>query len=445
MTVCGLLIATAASAVAQDQDVMLEIRSRGAATVALALPYPDVVPGAEEQAQALYEVLWDDLHYSMAFEMVEPETYPQMPAGQPIPWDRWRATPARALIRSSVEMQGDRVYVEFRLYDVATGEQRTGKRYTQALGGLPPAEIAYRMREVAHLFNDEAVLYYTGIKGVAYDQIAFSSNREAPVSTPPNPQRELFIMDYDGERQRRITFDRSISLAPSFSPEGDRMAYLTYRAHGGVPNTEVFMIFKSGGRPQPVVTCKGTNGGPSFSRDGSLIAMSSACGGNPEIYTLRPDGSNMTQITRNPGADVSPDWSPNGREIVFVSDRSGGPQLYVMSADGLNTRRLSATGGQKDDPAWQPGRGELIAYTASTGGGNFDIFVYDLQTDRSFQLTRGSGRKEAPAWSPDGRQIAFEWARGDSVQIWVMGLDGSRQRMLTNAGNNLTPSWGDRP
>ena len=73
------------------------------------------------------------------------------------------------------------------------------------------------------------------------------------------------------------------------------------------------------------------------------------------------------------------------------------------------------------------------------------IWIHDVAGDRSYQLTRGRGCKEAPTWSPDGRQLAFEWARGDSIQIWAMGLDGSRQRMLTNNGNNLTPAWSARP
>jgi len=436
------LMMAASGAAAQDQDVQLELRSRGGAPIKLAVPMLVAAPGAEEHARTLYDILWQDLNWSMAFEMVDPAAYPSSGSGDDIPWEAWRATGARALITGVVNLQGDRLYAEFRLFDVATGSQVTGKRYTQPLGSGAAGEAAYRVRRVAHLFNDETVLYYTGIRGVADSQIAFVSDREAPAGTP---QKEIFISDYDGQRQRRITYDASIALSPSFSPQADRLAFQTYRVRDGVPRAEIFMLLKSGGQPRPVVSCRGTNSGANFSPDGTLLAYASTCSGNSEIHTVRPDGSESQRLTRNPGSDVSPAWSPNGGQIVFVSDRSGAQQIYLMDATGLNTRRLAAPGGQKDDPAWQPSRGELIAYTASTGGNNFDIFVYDLTTDRTYQLTRGAGRKESPTWSPDGRQLAFEWARGNSIQIWVMGLDGSRQRMLTAMGNNVTPSWGNRP
>lgn len=420
---------------------MLEIRSRGGQPVRLALTRPVAGGGTATYARLLHEVLWDDLHHSMAFEMVDPDRYPDVGPGESIPWDRWRATGAEALLQTSIELQEERVFVEFRLHDIATGEQRVGKRYSQAVGGLTPGDAEYRIRRVAHLINDEAVLFITGVRGVASTDIAFVSDRSVVA-----PQKEIFIMDADGARQRRITFDASIALSPSFSPQADRIVYQTYRMRNGVPNTALFMILKGGGAPRGLVTCRGTNLGPSFSPDGTLLVLASSCDtDNLEIHTVRPDGSGLTRITRNPGADVSPSWSPNGRQIVFVSDRSGRPELYVMDSSGLNTRRLDTSGGQKDDPVWQPVRGDLVAYTASTGGGNFDIFVYDFESGRSYRLTSGSGRKESPTWSADGRQIAFEWARGDSVQIWAMGLDGSRQRMLTGTGNNLTPSWGDRP
>ncbi len=427
---------------AQDQDVQLEIRSRGGAPIKLAVPALLAGQDAAEHARVLHEVLSIDLDWSMAFDIVDPRVYPDSAPGEPIPWQAWKRTGARGLAQGTVNVEGTRIVARFRVFDVESGRQVLGKQYTQPIEDLSPEMAAYRVRRIAHEFSDETVLYYTGIKGVARTNIAFVSDREQPVGTP---QKEMFIMDADGERQRRITFNRSISVSPSFSPQGDRIAYQTYALRNNVPRAEIHMILNSGGQPRVVVSCPGTSNGPAFSPDGTVIALSSSCDGNSEIYTVGLDGSALTRITRNPGSDVSPGWSPNGRQLVFVSDRSGSQQLYLMDATGLNTRRLFTAGGQKDDPAWQPVQGELIAFTASTGGNNFDIFVYDLESDQTFQLTRGRGRKESPAWSPDGRQIAFEWARQDSVQIWVMGLDGSRHRMLTVAGNNVTPSWGNRP
>jgi TolB protein len=439
------LIATLAitsNAPAQDQDVMLEIRQRTGAAIKLALPNFVAGSTAAQYARLMHEVVTQDLEYSMVFDLVDSRVYPSSAPGEPIPWDSWRSTGARALVHGEVSMEGTTLVVEFRLFDVATGRQVDGKRYRNALAGHTDESVNYMVRQVAHLFNDDAVLHYTGVRGVAATQVAFVSTREAPAGTP---QKELFVMSYDGARQRRITYNRSIALSPSFSPQGDRIAYQTYVLHNGFPRAEIHMILKSGGKPTMLLGCDGTNNGPAFSPDGTQIAVSSSCSGNSEIWLLSDNGSRRRQITYNRGSDVSPAWSPNADQIVFVSDRSGSQQLYIMDATGLNTRRLSTPGGQKDDPAWQTVRGDLIAFTASTGGNNFDIFVYDLHSDRVHQLTRGRGRKEAPSWSPDGRQLVFEWAQGSSVQIWMMGFDGSHQRMLTSLGSNVTPAWGNRP
>lgn len=438
--IVSLVVVTAASA--QDQDVQLEIRQRGAPAISVAVPALVAASGAAQHAQRIHAVLLDDLQNSMVFTLVDPRVYPNVAPGEPIPWQAWKSSGARGLIQGSVSVQGTLVVADFRLFDVDTGRQISGKRYSQSTEGLSAPDAEYRVRRIAHTFNDETALNYTGVPGVANSNIAFVSDRDAPLGTP---QKEIFLMDYDGERQRRISYNSSISLSPSFSPQSDRIAFQTYVMRDRFPNAEIQIILKTGGRPRSLITCRGTNTGPAFSPDGTLIAYSSSCGGNSELHVIRPDGAGMQQITRNPASDISPAWSPNGRQLVFVSDRSGAQQLYVIDSSGLNTRRLSAPGGQKDDPAWQPVRGELIAFTASTGGNNFDIFVYDLTIDRVHQLTRGRGRKEAPAWSPDGRQLSFEWAQGPSTQIWAMGFDGSRQRILTNAGNNLTPAWGPRP
>ena len=417
----------------QDQDVFIELRSRGGRPVKLAVPALQARDGTADAVTQIHSVLWDDLHHSMAFELMDPAGYPDFAPGEPTPWPAWRDTAAEALVLGVVDLVGERFLAEFRLYDVASGREVIGKRYTQD---------AQRVRRMAHAFSDEAVLYYTGIRGVASTQIAFVSDRDSPQGSS---YKEIYIADYDGRGQTRITYDNTINLSPAFSPQADRIAYTSYRRHGNLVNPDIYMAFKTGGVPRPIVDCRGLNSAPAFSPDGSWVAHTSSCDGNPEIYRVRPDGSEKQRLTLNPRSDTASTWSPNGRQIAFTSDRSGVPQIYVMDLDGTNVRRLTMTPGQKDDAAWQPVAGELIAFTASTGGNNFDIFVYDLTTDGTLQLTRGPGRKEAPAWSPDGRQLALEYTRNGSSHIWIVGFDGSRARRLTQQGNNMSPAWGARP
>ncbi len=423
--------ASTGGALQQDQEVGVELSRTDRSLIPIAVLPLDVEGDASAEARMLYDVLLEDLRNSMVFDVADSSSYPPLRPNGEIPWEAWQQTPTDVVISGVVRRDADALIADFRLFAVENGRQVTGRRYRQ------PLESA---RRIAHKFNDEAVLHYTGTRGAADTLIAFVSDRESAF-----PEKELFIMESDGEHQGRITGDRSLALSPSFSPQGDRLVYQTYRRRDGFPRTELFLVFQSGGQPRQVVGCNGTTTGPAFSPDGTQIAYASSCAGNADVYLVRPDGSEQTRITNNSAGDMSPDWSPNSRQIVFMSDRAGSQQLYVMDATGLNVRRLSVPGGQKADPVWQPVEGNYISYTASTGGGNFDIFLYDLRTNSTSQITRGSGKKEGPAWSPDGRQLVFEWKRGERTQIWAMGLDGTRQRVLTSIGNNETPSWGIRP
>ena len=257
--IVSLLVVGAASA--QDQDVQLEIRQRGAPAIKVAVPTLLPASGAAEHAQRIHAVLLNDLQNSMVFDLVDPRVYPSAAPNEPIPWQAWKSTDARGLIQGSVSVQGSLVVADFRLFDVDTGRQISGKRYSQSTEGLSAPDAAYRVRRIAHTFNDETALNYTGVPGVANSYIAFVSDREAPAGTP---QKEIYLMDYDGERQRRITYNSSISLSPSFSPQSDRIAFQTYMMRDRFPNAEVHIILNTGGQPRPLVTCRGMNKGPGF-------------------------------------------------------------------------------------------------------------------------------------------------------------------------------------
>ena len=105
---------------------------------------------------------------------------------------------------------------------------------------------------------------------------------------------------------------------------------------------------------------------------------------------------------------------------------------------GLGLRRLTFE--NSDRATWSPAPRNEIAYTARTGPG-YDIKVYDLATSETRQLTFGEGSNEAPAWSANGRHLAFWSSRSGRAQIFTVDYDGKNIRQLTRDGNNQQPHW----
>ncbi len=159
-----------------------------------------------------------------------------------------------------------------------------------------------------------------------------------------------------------------------------------------------------------------------------------------DLYIANGDGSGAKRLTNSRKAvNISPRWNPKtGLEIAFISDRGGNPQIYLVGADGTNERPLLTLGGQMDSPAWSPD-GRFLAFTWDGGGGNFNIYLADIASGQVLRLTR-EGRNESPAWSPDSRHLAFQSNRTGRWEIWAMHIDGSEQRQLTRTGGR-SPSW----
>lgn len=287
---------------------------------------------------------------------------------------------------------------------------------------LLSAAMSGEPRDMAHQFADQIVRLLAGQEGIAQSKIAYIANRE------------VYMVDYDGYGSRAFTRDGSIALFPSLSLDGKRLAYVSYRS--GHPNV---VIRGEDGLIIGSTQFKGTTTSPSVGPDGRIAFASSKDGDSMEIYLANGDGSNVRKLTSTRNAvNISPRWNPKtGREIAFISDRGGSPRIYLMGADGANERPLLNLGGHMDSPAWSPD-GRFIAF-AWDGGGSFDIYVADVASGQTLRLTR-AGRNESPAWSPDSRHIAFQSNRTGRWEIWAMHIDGSEQRQLTRTGGR-SPSW----
>jgi TolB protein len=155
---------------------------------------------------------------------------------------------------------------------------------------------------------------------------------------------------------------------------------------------------------------------------------------------MNRDGSGIRRVTNNPAIDTTPTWSPNGTQIAFTSDRSGQPQIYIVGSDGLNLRRITTMDSYADRPTWAPAPFNEIAYAGRSGPG-YDIKVFDLASSTTRQITFGEGSNESPAFSPNGRHLAFTSSRSGRVQVFTMGRDGKGLKQVTRDGNNYTPGW----
>ena len=196
---------------------------------------------------------------------------------------------------------------------------------------------------------------------------------------------------------------------------------------------------------------------PALSPDGQQLAFQSHKDGNWEIYTLRLDSGQVKRLTNQPAYDGAPSWSPDGPQMAFESYRAGDLGIWAMNADGSNPVNLTSDDPTYDyGPAWSP-HGDWIAYTGWSTG-HKQIFITSPDGKQHINISRNQFDDEQPAWSPDGKRLAFVSNREGCEQvtdpivlnacqrreIFVADFDGaglSNVQQLTFEGRSSAPAW----
>jgi TolB protein len=275
-------------------------------------------------------------------------------------------------------------------------------------------------RDVAHQFADDIVETITGNPGIAATKIAFVATASGP--------KEIYLADYDGGNSRRLTSDRSISVAPSLGPAARHLAYTGY--HEGYP--DVYVIDVATGARQRVVKSPGTNSGAAISPDGGKMALTMSKDGNPEIYVTGLRGGMARRLTRTRGVESSPTWSPNGGELIYSSDQGGSPQLYRIGAGGGGGSMIPTGFGYCTDPSWSPD-GKKVAFTVRSGGG-FAVAVMDLGGGGARIVAAGQN----PVWGRNSRHLIYSTGSGLNL---LDVQSGRTTTIVSGLGKVSEPTW----
>jgi len=205
---------------------------------------------------------------------------------------------------------------------------------------------------------------------------------------------------------------------------------------------DIWVVDKTGGTAERLSSPRGQEMFPRFSPDGSQIAFSGNYDGNTDVYVVPAMGGEPLRVTHHPSTDRVIDWSPDGSRVMFASTRESGVQrfnqLYLVSAGGGLPEKLPVPYGEFGTLSPD---GRQLVYTPKDrgfrtwkryrGGMAPDIWLFDLRSLDSRNLTDDAANDAQPMWS--GNTIYFLSDRGSSQRynIWAMDINGGAMRQVT--------------
>jgi TolB protein len=339
-------------------------------------------------------------------------------------FQNWKTLNAQALVTGRMTRQGDgSLKAEFRLWDVATGQQLAGRAYSTA---------PEYWRRIAHIISDQIYERLTGEKGYFDTRIVFVDE-----SGPAQHRvKRLALMDQDGFNVRYLTRGSDLVLTPRFSPSTQEITYMEF----GQGDPRVYLLNIETGQREVVGNFPGMSFAPRFSPDGQRVIMSLQQGGNANLFVMDLRSKATTRLTDTPAIDTSPSYAPDGTQLCFESDRGGKPQIYVMPAGGGAANRISFGDGTYSTPVWSP-RGDYIAFTKQSGG-QFAIGI--MKPDGSGERILTSGwHNEGPTFAPNGRVVMFFRDPGGDAgpSLFTIDVSGRNELKVPTPSYASDPAW----
>ena len=206
---------------------------------------------------------------------------------------------------------------------------------------------------------------------------------------------------------------------------------------------DIWLVPKKGGTAVRLSSPLGEESFPRFSPDGSRIAYSASYDGNLDVYVVPSTGGVPVRLTHHPMADRVIGWHPDGRKVLFASGRESGrqrfSQFYLVGLEGGMPEKLpipygefgafSADGGQI---AYMPMSRDFRTWKRYRGGWAPDLWLFDLKTMASRNLTNDPANDAQPMWHGDTIYFLSDRGPAQRNNIWAHDVPSGRTRQITH-------------
>jgi len=336
----------------------------------------------------------------------------------------WRALKVDYLLVGKMLPTANGVVAEYELFDVYTQKMVVKDRQVGTLSTL---------RDIAHGVSDRVYEKLTGIRGAFSTRLLYVSALE---SGPGQFTYRLLISDVDGARERVVLESPDPILTPSWSPDGDTIAYVSFETS----RPAIFMHKLSTNQRTQLTDFKGLNGAPSWSPDGKSLALVLSKDGSPDIYVMNIETRELKRVTRHYAIDTEPSWMPDGKSIIYTSDRGGKPQIYQVTLANGYEERVTFDGSYNARARVVPG-GRSIIMVHRSEQGDYQIALQDIQRG-TIQVLTETSLDESPSISPNGAMLLYATKHRGKGILAEVSLDGGVKNLLPSQyGDVREPAW----